>query len=125
MAFDLVAQVPVSIDGGIVVTIEEMTVNYTLPQTVHKGALGVIGVATGVQDVSADFTMSVPKTGPEVNLVTKSAQPGGFTLTYPLGVKRFALTGCRVKSDTVRIVQGSGQVTISGSIIAEDRLQTG
>ena len=123
MALDLVGQAPAEIDHKIVVTLTTLSARKSTPTVVKKGALGMIGMAQGVPDVSGSFKLPVPKTGLEINLDTIGSKPGGFTLTYTIGVNRFAILGCKFSEDDIAVDNGAGNVEITVNFTGAERIQ--
>ena len=123
MPLDLVGQVPAEIDHKIVVTLTNLSVRKSTPTVVKKGALGPIGVAQGIPDVSGSFRLPVPKTGLELNLDALGKQPGGFVLTYTAGLNRYAVIGCVFAEDDISVDQGAGNVEVSVNFTATERVR--
>ena len=113
-----IGQVPAKINGVIDVTIKNLNVSEETPTNVHKGALGVIGTAQGIPDVKTPFTVAVLTSGPIINYKSISAGDG-FSLTFSLGVKRYAITGCHMSSRGLKVDNGAGNVTIDYGVTGE------
>lgn len=109
-SLDLVGQCPAEIDHKIAVTMTNLSVREATPTTVKKGAIGVIGVAKGIPDVTGDCTLSWPKTGIEINVGVLKNKPGGFTLTFTGGINRYALLGIRISERSLTVDNGAGNV---------------
>jgi hypothetical protein len=123
MAQDLVGQVPAEIDHKIVVTLTNLNVRKAIPTTVKKGALGVIGMAQGIADVTGSFRIAFPKTGPEIDLDAIGSKEGGFTLTYTVGAARWAVLGCKFSEDDISVDQGAGNVEGSVNFTGAERIR--
>lgn len=123
MPLDLVGQVPAEIDHSIAVTMTNLRVNKSTPTRVKKGALGPIGTAQGIPDITATCQLAVPKTGLEINLEALGIKVGGFTLTYTAGINRWALLGCVVSGDAISVDNGAGEVEVSFDITATERIR--
>lgn len=123
MATDLVGQVPAKIDHKIVVTITNLSVRKSTPTTVRKGALGVIGMAQGVPDVTGSFRLAVPKTGLEFDLEAVGSKPGGFTLTYEVGAVVYSVLGCKFSEDDISVDNGAGNVEVSVNFTGTERIR--
>ena len=120
---DLVGQVPAEIDHGIVVTITNLSARKATPTTVKKGALGPIGAAQGIPDVSGNFRLAVPKTGLEIDIDALGSKPGGFTLSYTVGTMVFAILGCRFSEDDITVDNAAGNVEVSVNFIGTERIR--
>ena len=123
MATDLVGQVPAEIDHKIVVTLTNLNVRKATPTVVKKGALGVIGMAQGIPDVTGSFRFAWPKTGPELDLDALGSKPGGFTLSYTVGAAKYAILGCKFSEDDITIDQGGGNVEGSVNFTGTERIR--
>lgn len=122
-SLDLVGQVPASIDHKIAVTITNLSVRKATPTVVKKGALGPIGVAQGIPDVTGNFRLAVPKTGLEIDVDALGSKPGGFTLSYVQGANTFAVVGCRFSEDDVTVDNGAGNVEYSINFTGTERVR--
>ena len=122
-SLDLVGQAPAEINGKIAVTLMSFNVNESRPTTDKKGALGPIGVAQGIQDVSGSMTFAIPKTGAEVNLELIANQPGGFVLTYTTGANRYGVMGCVLSEVRTTVDNGAGNVEVSANFTATERVR--
>lgn len=123
MPLDLVGQILAEIDHKVTITLTNLSVRKSTPTVVKKGALGVIGVAQGIADVTGTFRLAVPKTGLEINLEELGARPGGFTLTYTAGLSRYAILGCVFAEDDITADQGAGNVEVSINFTATERVR--
>ena len=123
MAIDLVGQVPAEINHKIAVTLTNLSVRKATPTVVKKGALGVIGTAQGIPDVTGSFRLAVPKTGLELDLETLGSTPGGFTLTYTVGANRYAVLSCRFSEDDITVDNGGGNVEYSINFTGTERIR--
>jgi hypothetical protein len=122
-SLDLVGQVPAELDHRIAVTLTNLNVRKSTPTVVRKGAYGVIGTAQGIPDVTGSFKLAVPKTGLEVDLEALGSKPGGFTLTYSLGVMKYAVLGCRFSEDDITVDNGAGNVEVSVNFTGTERIR--
>jgi len=123
MAQDLVGQVPAEINHKIVVTLTNLSVRKATPTVVKKGAIGVIGMAQGIPDVTGSFRLAAPKTGLEIDLEGLGSTPGGFTLTYTVGANRYAVLGCKFSEDDITVDQGAGNVEVSVNFTGTERIR--
>jgi len=123
MALDLVGQVPAEINHKIAVTLTNLSVRKATPTVVKKGALGVIGTAQGIPDVTGTFRLAAPKTGLELDLEALGSAPGGFTLTYTVGANRYAILGCRFSEDNITVDNGAGNVEVSVNFTGAERIR--
>lgn len=119
----LVGQIPVQINFIYSITATRMSIRVSQPNTVKKGAFGPIGTAQGIEDASAQITFAVPASGLEFDLKQLSAAPGGFTLSYTLGDKSYALIGCHRSEKSVSNDPGSGDATMDASITATEEIE--
>jgi hypothetical protein len=120
---DLVGQVLAEIDHKVVVTLTNLNVRKSTPVIVKKGALGVIGVAQGIPEVSGSFTLALPKTGVEINLEELGAKVGGFTLTYTSGANKYAVIGCVFSEDDITVDEGAGDVRANINFTGTERIR--
>src|SRR5574341_1074389 len=88
---DLVGQIPAEIDHKTAVTLTNLSVREATPTTVKKGAIGVIGAAQGISDVTGDFVLAIPKTGLELNIEALKAKPFFFNDTATTEIYTLAL----------------------------------
>jgi hypothetical protein len=123
MALDLVGQVPAEINHKIAVTLTNLSVRKATPTVVKKGALGVIGTAQGIPDVTGSFRLAVPKTGLEIDLEALGSTPGGFTLSYTVGANRYAVLSCRFSEDDINVDNGAGNVEVSVNFTGTERIR--
>ena len=123
MALDLVGQVPAEINHKIAVTLTNLNVRKATPTVVKKGALGVIGTAQGIPDVTGSFRLAVPKSGLEIDVEALGSKPGGFTLTYTVGANRYAVLGCRFSEDDITVDNGAGNVEVSVNFTGTERIR--
>jgi hypothetical protein len=120
---DLAGQVPAELDHRLAVTLTNLSVRKSTPTVVKKGAVGVIGTAQGIPDVTGSFKLAAPKTGLEIDLDALGSKPGGFTLTYSIGTMRFAVLGCRFSEDDISVDNGAGNVEVSVSFTGTERIR--
>jgi len=118
----LTGQIPVELDHAFVITATSLDVSVSTPTQVKKGAFGPIGTAQGIPDVTASIRFAVPSTGLEVNLADLAAKPNGFTVSYALGVNKYAIIGCRISGKTVTNDPGGGNTEVSLSLTGTEEI---
>lgn len=119
---DFVGVVPVEIDHKYVITISQFSVRVTQPQVVKKGAIGVLGKAQGVPDVSGSFRLEIPKDGYEVDVVALFQKPGGVTLSYTLGRKKWAILGVNASEKAVGSGEGDGNTSANFNYVGTEEI---
>lgn len=118
----LVGAIKVEIDHAFSITCSQFSVSVRTPTTVHKGAFGPIGIAQGVQDVTANMTFSIPSAGLEFDWDELSSKPTGFTVTYTAGAARYMLLGCRRNDKGISNNPGGGDATMTIGVTATEEI---
>lgn len=119
-AIALNGQIRAEVNHVPVITITRVSIRENKPGTVKKGGYGTIGVAQGIPDYSGSFVLSVPSTGPEIDL--ESLKASSFTLSWNRGAVRKLATGCQVTSIDDANDPGPGNYDITVNFIAPDCL---
>lgn len=123
MNFNIQGQVPIEIEHTYQVTVEQWSLDNSTPTTVHKSAFGNTGTSQGVPDYQGSFRVPPiigSPNGTEMDLDALSAQPGGFTISFPWGGRKYAATGCKISKITRSNTPGTGDAMTDVSYVPVD-----
>lgn len=93
----LTGQVRCTINHLPTITATNVTITFTIPTQIRKGAYGVIGPVQGIGNPSGTMTFVVQADKQAFNLLALSQSgPQGFELTFEEGLDRYLITGAVV-----------------------------
>lgn len=119
----LVSQVPITIDNRFKNAILTANIKLSRATATPGGAAGNIGVSQGNLKITGTYEIVILKTqGPQISSDDLAAR--SHTLEYPVGPRRYILTGFTISDEDLKIDNDGGNTRMTGSFVALRRIRS-
>lgn len=118
----LVGTVPVRFNNRAAVTITSFSESLDRPGQVKSGGYGPIDSSQGIETGTGSFKVAIrQETGPEFDIDVLRLP---FTMSYPLGPRRYSILGCKYTKIDMTNEQATGNTEWSVSFLYTQKVKT-